>query len=263
MEKLSLRAFGLLGLVLFLPLFFLTFADPQRIEKSGMSFIEWKLQSKTDEKIDSIKLPEPSKFEKILGEKAKELRVKTGAELESVKAQLKADLPAILATQLAKLRNSDCTCRAKWEQSLRVSMGAKLVSLQNAKSKLIDFTHIKYMEIVHKLTFDVRIFLGANTAIFILLLLASFIQPRAVKQLFVPGVLMLVSTIICSYFYLFEQNWFYTIIYDSYTGFTYIGYLALVFAILCDIIFNKARVTTEVLNACLSAIGHAASVAPC
>lgn len=263
MEKLSLRTFGLLGIVLFLPLFLLTFADPQLIEKSGKSFIEWKLQSKTDQKIDSIKLPEPTKFEQMLGAKAKELRAKTETELESVKAQLKADLPAILATQLAKLRNLDCTCRAKWEQSFKVSMEAKLVSLQKAKSKLIDFTHVKYMEIVQKLTFDVRIFLGANTAIFIFLLLASFIQPRGMKQLFVPGALMLVSTIICSYFYLFEQNWFYTIIYGSYTGFAYIGYLALVFGILCDIVFNKARVTTEILNACLNAVGHAASAVPC
>jgi len=263
MEKLLIRTFGLIGLVLFLPLFLLTFADPQLIEKSGKSFIEWKLQTKTDQKIDSIKLPEPTKLEKMLGEKAKELRAKTETELESVKSQLKADLPAILAAEIAKLSSLDCTCRAKWERSLRVSMETKLVSLQKEKSKLIDFTHVKYMEIVQKLTFDVRIFLGANTTIFIFLLLSSFIQPRAMKQLFVPGALMLVSTIICSYFYLFEQNWFYTIIYGSYTGFAYIGYLALVFSILCDIVFNKARVTTEILNACLNAVGHAASAVPC
>ncbi len=263
MEKLSLRTFALLGLMLFLPFFLFTFAGNQLIEKSGKAFIGWNLQSKTYQKIDSIKLPEPTKFEKMLGVKAKELRVKTEAELESVRTQLKADFPAIMATQLAKLRNLGCPCRAKWEQSLRVSMEANLVSLQKAKSKLIDFTHIKYMEIVQKLTLDVRIFLGANTLIFIFLLLASFIQPGAVKQLFLPSALMFASTIICSYFYLFEQNWFYTIIYDSYTGFVYIGYLALVFGILCDIVFNKARVTTKILNACLNAVGHAANITPC
>mgnify|MGYP000204815589 CR=1 FL=1 len=263
MEKLSLRIFGLLGLALFLPLFLLTFADPQLIEKSGKSFIEWKLQSKTGQKIDSIKLPGPTKFERMLGAKAKELRAKAEVELESVKAQLKADAPTILAAQLAKLRDLDCACRMKWEQTFRSSMEAKLVSLEKAKSKLIDFTHIKYMEIVQKLTLDARIFLGANTAIFIFLLLASFIQPRALKQLFLPGALMLVSTVICSYFYLFEQNWFYTIIYGSYTGFAYVGYLALVFGILCDIVFNKARVTTEIINSCLNAVGHAASLVPC
>ena len=74
---------------------------------------------------------------------------------------------------------------------------------------------------------------------------------------------MFVSTVICSYFYLFEQNWFYTIIYNDYTGYSFIGYLVIVFAILCDIVFNKARVTTEILNACLQALGQAASFVPC
>ena len=74
---------------------------------------------------------------------------------------------------------------------------------------------------------------------------------------------MLLSTGVCSYFYLFEQNWFYTILYSDYTGFGYIVYLVLVFAILCDIVFNKARVTTEFLNACLQAIGQAGAFSPC
>lgn len=263
MEKLTLRTFGLFGVVLFLPLFLLTFADPQAIEKSAKSFIEWKLQSEADKKIDSIKLPEASKFEKLLGAKAEKLRAKTERELELVKAQLKADAPSILADQLAKLRNLDCTCRNKWESHIRLSMEAKALSLEKAKTRLIDFTHVKYMTIVRELTFDVRIFLGANSVVFIFLLLASFVQPRAAKQLFLPSGLLFISTAICSYFYLFEQNWFYTILYGDYTGFAYVGYLALIFAVLCDIIFNRARVTTEVLNTALQAVGHAASLVPC
>ncbi len=98
---------------------------------------------------------------------------------------------------------------------------------------------------------------------FIFLFLVSFLKPQAINHLFLPGALMLLSTILCSYFYLFEQNWFYTIIYNNYTGFTYIGYLTFVFAVLCDIVFNKAKVTTEIINAFLQTIGHAASLVPC
>ena len=119
------------------------------------------------------------------------------------------------------------------------------------------------MEIVESLTLDVRIFLGANSLVFIFLLLASLMKPMAIKHLFLPGSLMLVSTAICSYFYILEQNWFYTIIYNDYTGFGYIGYLLFVFAILCDIVFNKARVTTEIINTCLQAIGQVGNLAPC
>lgn len=66
-----------------------------------------------------------------------------------------------------------------------------------------------------------------------------------------------------SYFYIFEQDWFYTILYNDYTGFAYIGYLAVVFAFLCDVVFNRARVTTEIINSILSAVGQAPSLVPC
>lgn len=263
MERFLLRIFGVFGIVFFAPLFLLTFSDPQLIEMSGKSFIEWKLKSETDNKIDSFQLPKQTAVEKLFGEKAAELRNKTEQKLEDLKKQLKADAPAILAEQIAKLRNLDCECRQKWEQRIRNSMLNQVTSLEQAKSKLIEFSQAKYMEIVEKLTMDVRIFLGANAVVFLFLFLVSFLKPNAVKHLFLPGGLLLVSSLICSFFYLFEQNWFYTIIYNDYTGYSYIGYLLLVFGVLCDIAFNKARVTTEIINACLEAIGHVGSLAPC
>lgn len=65
------------------------------------------------------------------------------------------------------------------------------------------------------------------------------------------------------YFYLFQQNWFFTIIYDDYVGFGYLTYVSVVFAFLCDVVFNQARVTTEIINGMLGAIGKAASLTPC
>ena len=108
MKKILLRALGTLGIAIFLPLFFFTFADPQLVENSGKSFVEWKLQSETNQKIDSIRLPEPTNFENLLGAKARELRAQTELQLEKTKQQLKDDAPAILAKQIAELRNLDC-----------------------------------------------------------------------------------------------------------------------------------------------------------
>lgn len=263
MKKISLRGFGFCGVVLFLPLFVFTFADPQLIENSGKSFVEWKLKDEAGKRIKSIRLPEKKGFEKFLGEKAEKLREETEEKLEKIRNQLKADLPAIIAAKVAKMRNLDCECRMQWEQRIRNSMHLQVASLEAAKSKLIDFSQAKYMEIVEKLTLDVRIFLSVNATIFIFLFLVSFLKPQAINHLFLPGVLMLVSTAICSYFYVFEQNWLYTILYNDYTGYSYIGYLLAVFSILCDIAFNKARVTTEIVNGILSAIGQAATLVPC
>lgn len=261
--KITLRIFGSIGVLLFLPLFLMTFADPQLIENAGRAFIEWKLEGEVRDKVDAIRLPAQQRFEKLLGQKAAALRSEAEQKLAVIRQQLNDDLPAILAEQIARARNLDCECRRKWEERLRTSMQLQIVSLEAARDRVIDFTQAKYVEIVHKLTLDVRIFLGANSLVFLFLLLVSFLKPQAVRHLFLPGVLMFASTLVCSYFYLFEQNWFYTILYNDYTGLAYVGYLLLVFALLCDIVFNRARVTTEILNAILQAIGQVGNLAPC
>lgn len=263
MNKIALRVFGLIGIILFIPLFLFTFSDPQLIEHTGRSFIAWKLKQETDKIIDSIRLPEEKGFEKLLGKKVADLRTETEQKLEIIRNQLKADAPAILAVQIVKMLDLDCECRKKWVERLRISMQLEIASLEAAEAKLIDFSQAKYMEIVKKLTLDVRIFLGANAVIFVFLFGVSFLKPRALSHLFLPGILMLISTVICSYFYIFEQNWFFTIIYNDYTGYGYIGYLFVVFTFLCDITFNKARVTTKIINVFFNVIGSAASLVPC
>ena len=263
LKKVLLRSFGLVGVLLFLPLFLFTFSDPHLIEKSGKAFIGWKLKNETNKKIDSIQLPESKKLEKLFGNKVKSLHQKTENKLKAFKQQLKDDAPKIIMAQIAKMSNLSCKCREKWENRLRSSLKFEIASLEKTKKKLALFAQAKYMQIVEKLTLDIRIFLGANALIFSFLLLASFLKPKATEHLFLPSVLMLISTVICSYFYLFEQNWFYTIVYNSYTGFGYVAYLTIVFAILCDIVFNKAKIVTEIINQFLNAIGSAFSVAPC
>jgi len=263
LKKSVLRSFGLLGLLLFFPLFLFTFSDPYFIEKSAKAFIEWKLKSETNKKIDSIQLPQSKSIEKFLRHRVNKIRQETEQKLEILKKQLKNDAPKIIVTQLAKMRDLSCKCREKWKERLRSFLIFKIDSLEKARERLADFAQAKYMEIVEKLTLDVRIFLGTNSLIFLFLLLASFLRPKTIDHLFLPALLMLVSTIVCAYFYLFEQNWFYTIIYNNYTGFGYIAYLVIVFAILCDIVFNKAKVTTKVINWLLNAIGTTFSVASC
>lgn len=263
MKQLLLRTLGALGALVFVPLFSFTFADPQLIEISARSFVEWKLTLETNEKVDSVRLPKASKLEKMLGNEAEKLHQKAEEKLAGLKLQLKQDIPEILASQIAKMRNLNCECRKKWQKRIQENIEFKILSLEQAKSKLVDFCQLKYMQIVEKLTLDVRIFLGVNAVVCILLLLISVLKPKTIAHLFLPGILMIASTLICSYFYLFEQNWFFTIIYDDYTGIGFLAYLMVVFALLCDIAFNKARVTCEILNSICSGIGSGASFSPC
>ena len=50
---------------------------------------------------------------------------------------------------------------------------------------------------------------------FLLLSLVSFLKPRAIRHLFVPGVLLFVATLLCAWLYVFEQNWLLTIIHGE------------------------------------------------
>lgn len=263
MENSLLKSIGIIGVIFFAPLFVLTFSDPHAIENAGKFFVESRLTEETKQKIDAISLPRTTQLELLLGVKAKEHRENVDSKLNDLKRKLHEDLPLVLAREIAKLRNLDCACRHKWEQQIRNSMELKIISYENSLKKLVEFSHTKYMEIVNQLTNDIRTFLGVNLFIFLILLAVSFMKPQAGKHLLLPSGLMVISMAFCSYFYLFEQNWFYTIIYNDYTGFSYLGYLIVVFGFLCDIAFNRAKITTEILNACLNAIGSAASVVPC
>ncbi len=254
-RKNALRVFGALGVALFLPLIAITFADNQSIERAAQSFVEWKLNKEVAKRVDTIEIPDTNKIGAALNNLL-------GDRIEEIKQKLKDETPKLIVAEIAKMRDLSCECRQKWEQKIAASLKMELSTLQSAQARLADFVQGKYMEVVTNLKVDVRIFLGVNAAAFLLLLWASFWRSQAIAQLFVPGVLLFASTLICSYFYLFEQNWFYTILYNDYTGFAYLGYLTIVFAFLLDIVFNRARVTTEIVNGILNVVGSAASVVP-
>jgi hypothetical protein len=264
MQKIILRLFSFFGILLFAPLFAVTFLDASLIEKSASGFIEWKIGNDANQKIDAIQIPKSSKLEELLGDRAKEMLAKTDADIEQIKSQLKSELPSILADELAKLRNLDCECRKKLEKKFEAGSLSQLSSLDIQRQRLIEFSRAKYMDIVTQLTLDIRIFLGSNLVVFFLMLLVSLLKPQAIQHLFFPASLLFISTITCSYFYLFEQHWFFTILYNDYTGYGFVAYLVLVFLALIDISYNRSRVTTEIINFLLNAVGKAASsLSPC
>lgn len=82
-------------------------------------------------------------------------------------------------------------------------------------SRLVTMIQSGYVAVVKDLTRDIRIFTATNAIAFLLLLLVSFLRPDSVRALFVPGVLLFISTLLCAWLYVFEQNWLLTIIDGS------------------------------------------------
>ena len=259
--KITLRSIGLIGTVIFSILFATTLKVPGFVEEFAKDFIISEIKEKTNEKIESVKLAtKDSKIAKF----AEVLYKKNQQQIDKVKDQLKNKAYEKMAAVVAEMSDLSCECREKYSQNLKQGFEFKLGSLKSMNERLTDFMKHKYMEVSTELKRDIRIFTGSNAVIFFLLLIISFLKPQAIKHLFLPGILLFTATSICTFFYLFEQNWLLTIIYNNYYGFAYLGFVGFVFLLLCDIAFNKGRITTEIVNTIFNILGSAASaLTPC
>jgi hypothetical protein len=88
------------------------------------------------------------------------------------------------------------------------------------------------------------LFAGSNALLFLAVVAMAALRGRWARPLLIPTALLLVSTLLCSYFYLFQQNWFCSIVFNDYVGWSYLAYVGVVFATLLDVALNKARVAS-------------------
>jgi hypothetical protein len=260
MQTASLRIVGLLGTIIFAAFFSFTYSIPGWVESFAADFIDHEVSELIDSRIDGFELPAS---DNTLSQIASALYQQNQQDVDRLKAALKDGAHEKMADALAQIRDMDCECRDKYAQVLADGFEFNIALLQLANDRIVDFIQGTYMEVVAELKHDIRIFTGTNTGIFLLLLLVSFLKPRAIAHLFLPGALLALATLVCTYFYIFEQNWLLTIIYGDYLGFAYLAYLGVVFLVLCDIVFNKGRITTRIVNAFLNAVGSATSLLPC
>ena len=252
----SLRILGFFGIILFGLLFSVTFVSPDSIEKSAKGFVKYQIEKEVKENYAAAK-------ESTIANKALNIAGKLGFEKEKIQSDLDNNLPEKIANVIASMCGYDCERKKSLTSSITASYLDRIKNIEIAEDTLGDIIKGKYLEIVQNLKLDLRIFLGSNISMFLVLLLISFFKPQAIAQLFLPGLLLLVATIVSSSIYIFGQDWFYTILYNDYMGFGYLAYIALIFGFLMDIVFNKARVTTEIINFIANAIGSAFSAVPC
>lgn len=254
--KISLRIIGILGMVLFGLLFGLTYGIPEAVEESAKSFVKKQIEDEIREKYQNSKAS-------TLSEKALKIANDLGYQENKIRENINNKLPEKIAEIIASLCGYDCERKKALTKSITAGYVERIANIQIAQQQLGQIIKGKYMEIIGDLRMDLRIFLGSNTAMFLILLLISLLKPKAVSHLFLPGVLLLISTIVASTIYIFGQNWFYTIIYNNYMGVGYLAYILIIFGFLMDIVFNRARITTEIINGIFNSIGSAITVFPC
>jgi hypothetical protein len=260
MQTASLRIVGLFGTLIFTTFFAFTYSIPGWVENVAADFIKHEVEAQIDSRIDGFEF---SASDSTLSQVASTLYQKNQQDIDRLKAALKNGAHEKMADALTQIRDLDCECRDKYAKILATGFEFDIALLQLANDSIVGFIQGTYMEVVAELKLDIRIFTATNAGVFLLLVLVSFLKPQAITHLFLPGALLAIATLVCTYFYIFEQNWLLTIIYGDYLGLAYLAYLGIVFIVLCDIAFNKARITTTILNGILGAAGSAMSVLPC
>lgn len=249
-------ALGIVGCVFFGLAFVTSIANPGFVEQIAKRIIRYEVEKKVQENVDAI----DSSF---LAKKAEVLSKSYADEIAQTKRFLAQQLPTRLAEVIGEMQNLDCECRKKIETNIRTGFEWRITSASAAQERLTTLIRTKYMETASQLTREFRIFTGTNALVFALLLIAVLLKRQAGLHLLPSALVLLVAASITTYLYLFNQNWLHTLVFSDYVGFAYIGYLCGAFALLSDIIFNRARVTTEVLNFALNAIGSAIQIVPC
>jgi len=252
----TLKSIGFFGLILFGLLFGLTYGLPDTVEESAKEFIQKQIAIEVEEKYLQAK-------ESSVAKKALSIANKLGFDKEQIVSGLDNDLPNKIASVIANMCGYDCEKKKAIAASITKSYVKQISNIEVAQYNLGEVIKGKYIKIVESLRFDLRIFLGTNAMMFLVLVIAAFLKPQAVTQLFLPGMLLLTATIISSSIYIFGQDWFYTILYNDYMGFGYVAYLSIIFGFLMDVTFNKAQITSEIVNAFFNAVGSSLSCVPC
>jgi hypothetical protein len=244
-QRLTLRIIGCTGLAPFAFFFFLTYHTPQWVEDFAADYIENQVADHVDATIDGLGAPQG---ENALSRYAAQLYEENEARIAGMKQYLKKEARVRLIDCIDKARSLTPEQRAKFDGWIEMGAQVTIGSLTVDNSKLADLIQSGYLKVVAELKREIRGFTAINAIAFLLLLLASFLRPEAVRSLFVPGALLFASTLLCAWLYVFEQNWLLTMVQGSYVGKAYAVYLGLVFLFLCDIALNRARITTRLLG---------------
>lgn len=248
------------GSISFCLVFLLTFSSSASIESFAAEFVEREALAMIDDRIDALGPPEGAGF---VAQAAAKAYAANETRIETMREKLRDRVHEKFVDAIAAIRDVDCACREKWIALLDQSTIREMALLRAANERIVEFVQGTYVRVVTDLKRDLRIFALSNALALWVLLLLLWLKPKARLHLYVPGALLVIAVAICTYGYLFEQNWLLTIIHRDYFGYGYFGYLAIVYAFLCDIALNRAKVTLEVVNLVLSIAGSALRVGPC
>ena len=247
---------GLIGAILFGASLVASYVRLLFVESAAREIIRHEVEKRVGEKISSLGGGK-------LAELAAKIAQKNAIEIEAAKRRLQENLPKKIAAIIAEMGDPSCECRKWVERTIADNFESNILHLGSVNEHLASLIREKYRDVSQSLTREFRIFTGANALAFSLLAITAIFRRSAGVQLLLPTIVLLGASVIVGGFYLFGQNWLHTIIFGDYVGLWYFGYLATAVAFLADIVFNRAKLSTKIINIVLSVIGAAFTVTRC
>lgn len=259
-----------MGAILFGTLFGLTYKDTQWFEDSAKEWVAQEIERRIQMDFPMLF---PDRKEKPSNGMLNKLKDKLHERVKNLREKLFSDLPDQIAVEIAQW----CTCRLKIEDKeaaqrkfdeIRISVRQDIIAdiKENIKIKTIGLENVKalikghYIKIIEQLLKDFRIFSGSNVLIFLSILILSLIKTEHEKALMAAGGLVTCGTLASIAIYLFNQNWFHALLFNDYMGWGYLVYVATITGFLADVIFNKGKISIEVVMAILTVLAMALSV---
>ena len=252
----ALRLLCAAGLAVFGGLVVVSYATPITVERLAREAIQLEVERRVGERIDALSNTR-------LAGLARQALGKTSAQAAAAEDALRQQVPRRVADTVADMLKADCECRKRLARHFQEAAEARLASLRDAEARLSEWIEHGYATTREQLLRELRIFSGVNAICFVLLGGLSLWRRPTTPQLLLVAATVLGAVLVVGGFYLFKQDWLHTLVFGDYVGLSYIAYLVGAFALLSDIAFNRARLTTEVLSAALNAVGSGVQILPC
>lgn len=244
-------AIGFGGFILFAAGFVFSFLRPTAVESLAAGLVRMEVEREVRSTLDG---PAAAALMRLAAG-ALSANAEEGARLRRLSEALRGPIARVSA----EMRDPDCPCRS----AARTGLGWTASMLGRADARLTRLIRSKYLDVAARLTREFRIFCAANALVMLFLGIAVVARPGANVHLLPPALILVGAAAITAYLYLFQQDWLHTIVFGDYVGLGYFAYLGAATVLLADVVLNRARVATRLLNLATSVLGGAVSVTPC
>ena len=225
------------------------------IEASARTLLAAEVERRTLERLDTVS-------DSTLAGLARKAMAAHAHETAQLR-RMKEALSERVSSTVDAMADPACACRADLRDQAHAGIDARRERLADGDARLGALVRSAYAHTAAQLQREVRIFAGTNALVFLALGVIAWWRRAAILHLLVPTVVLLGSVGVSTSFYLFNQDWVRTVVFNDYVGYGYSVWLGILLALLTDILANRARVTTRILNTVLHAAGSTLTVLPC